>query len=108
MPTDLRHHLGRIGEDLALAHFERLFLPAVDGYVGRLGLADAVVDDVRQELRIRLLVGEDPRIGQYSGRGPLAAWVRMAAIRTSARRKTTRYQAFWGVLQGDCRGGVDT
>ena len=24
MPTDLRHHLGRIGEDLALAHLERL------------------------------------------------------------------------------------
>src|SRR5262245_61000539 len=38
----------------ALSYFERLFLPAVDGYVGRLGLADAVVDDVRQELRIRL------------------------------------------------------
>jgi RNA polymerase sigma-70 factor, ECF subfamily len=67
----------------ALSYFERIFLPAVDGYVGRLGLAEAVVDDVRQELRIRLLVGDDPRIGQYSGRGPLAAWVRMAAIRVA-------------------------
>jgi len=70
-------------DKVALAYFERLFLPAVDGYVGRLGLADAVVDDVRQELRIRLLVGPEPRIGQYSGRGPLAAWVRMAAIRVA-------------------------
>lgn len=67
----------------ALSYFERLFLPAVDGYVGRLGLAPSVVDDVRQELRIRLLVGEEPRIGQYSGRGPLSAWVRMAAIRVA-------------------------
>jgi RNA polymerase sigma-70 factor (ECF subfamily) len=67
----------------ALSFFERLFLPAVDGYVGRLGLSEAVVDDVRQELRIRLLVGDEPRIGQYSGRGPLAAWVRMAAIRVA-------------------------
>jgi RNA polymerase sigma-70 factor (ECF subfamily) len=67
----------------SLAYFERLFLPAVDGYVGRLGLTEAVVDDVRQELRIRLLVGNEPRIGQYSGRGPLAAWVRMAAIRVA-------------------------
>lgn len=67
----------------ALSYFERIFLPAVDGYVGRLGLAEAVVDDVRQELRIRLLVGDEPRIGQYSGRGPLAAWVRMAAIRVA-------------------------
>jgi putative endonuclease len=24
VPTDLRHHLGRVGEDLALAHLERL------------------------------------------------------------------------------------
>jgi RNA polymerase sigma-70 factor (ECF subfamily) len=67
----------------AMSFFERLFLPAVDGYVGRLGLTEAVVDDVRQELRIRLLVGDDPRIGQYSGRGPLAAWVRMSAIRVA-------------------------
>jgi len=31
-----------------------------------------------------------------------------AATRTSARRNTTWYQAFWGVLQGDCRGGART
>jgi len=39
---------------------------------------------VRQGLRVRLLVSEGggpPRIAGYSGRGPLAGWVRMAATR---------------------------
>jgi RNA polymerase sigma-70 factor (ECF subfamily) len=92
----------------ALSYFERLFLPAVDGYVGRLGLTEAVVDDVRQELRIRLLVGDEPRIGQYSGRGPLAAWVRMAAIRValsllerSKLRSHARDVSALGVLVGE-------
>ena len=67
----------------ALSFFERLFLPPVDGYVSRLGLSGSMLDDVRQELRIRLLVGAEPRIGQYSGRGPLAGWVRVAAIRVA-------------------------
>ena len=67
----------------AISYFERKFMPAVDGYVGRFGLAPSLVDEVRQELRIRLLVGDKPRIGRYSGRGPLAAWVRMAAIRVA-------------------------
>src|SRR6266498_2918226 len=39
----------------ALGFFERTFLTQVDQYVGRLGLSDHVVDEVRQELRIRLL-----------------------------------------------------
>ncbi len=36
-----------------------------------------------QELRTKLLVGEDPRILRYGGRGPLLAWLRVAATRTA-------------------------
>jgi RNA polymerase sigma-70 factor, ECF subfamily len=68
----------------ALVHFERAYLSQVDVYVGRLGLANEAVDELRQGLRIRLLLGEEPRIGQYSGRGPLGAWVRIVAIRLAA------------------------
>jgi RNA polymerase sigma-70 factor (ECF subfamily) len=46
-----------------------------------LGLQASSLDEVRQQLRIRLLIGSPPRIGQYRGCGPLGAWVRMAAIR---------------------------
>ena len=72
------------GDARALACFDEHFLSQVGrGWGGRHRLAD-VADEVRQGLRVRLLVsdgGAPPRIAGYSGRGPLAAWVRMAATR---------------------------
>jgi RNA polymerase sigma-70 factor (ECF subfamily) len=72
------------GEPRALACFDDQFLAAVGRSWGsRHRLAD-FADEVQQALRVRLLVGEGgapPRIAGYSGRGPLAAWVRMAATR---------------------------
>jgi RNA polymerase sigma-70 factor (ECF subfamily) len=65
----------------ALAHFDRHHLGRIDIYVARWGLSNDSVDELRQQLRIRLLVGDPPRIGQYSGRGPLCAWVRTCAVR---------------------------
>jgi RNA polymerase sigma-70 factor (ECF subfamily) len=64
-----------------LAHFDRHHLGRIEMYVARWGLSNDAVDELRQQLRIRLLVGESPRIGQYSGRGPLSAWVRTCAVR---------------------------
>ena len=55
--------------------------------------------ELEQLVRVRLLIpeaGSAPRIEQYSGRGPLAAWVRMVATRLaidlsrSARPVTSR------------------
>jgi putative endonuclease len=44
--TDLRHHLGRLGEDLALAHLERLGYKLVArNYRTRYGEIDLVVFD---------------------------------------------------------------
>ena len=46
MPTDLRHHLGRIGEDLALAHLERLgYTLVARNHRTRHGELDLVVFD---------------------------------------------------------------
>jgi putative endonuclease len=46
VPTDLRQHLGRIGEDLALAHFERLGYDLVArNHRTRYGEIDLVVFD---------------------------------------------------------------
>jgi putative endonuclease len=46
VPTDLRHHLGRLGEDLALAHLERLgFTLVARNYRTRYGEIDLVVFD---------------------------------------------------------------
>lgn len=72
------------GETRALACFDEHFLAAAGRtWRSRHPLAD-FADEVRQLLRVRLLVsdgGGPPRIAGYSGRGPLAAWVRMAATR---------------------------
>src|SRR5262245_53373190 len=55
------------GNPVALAHFDQHHLRRIGIYVARWGLSDDTVDELRQQLRIRLLVGECPRIGQYGG-----------------------------------------
>lgn len=70
------------GEPRGLHAFEQHILQRVPSRLGQ--LADFTVDDVLQELRQRLLVGRGdapPRIADYSGRGPLLAWVRIIAAR---------------------------
>jgi RNA polymerase sigma-70 factor (ECF subfamily) len=71
-------------EPHALAHFDAHYLtPVGRAWSGGHRLA-ASADEVRQALRVRLLVGADgepPRIASYAGRGALAAWVRMSATR---------------------------
>lgn len=69
------------GDPFAIDHFERDVLSQVGRFVGRLHLADHQVDEVRQQLRVKLLTGANPGIARYSGRGPLAAWVRVSAVR---------------------------
>ncbi len=65
-----------------LHHFERFALaPAVAALVD----ADMARDELLQQLRVRLLVAEaeaPPRIDQYSGRGSLRGWTRIAVLRS--------------------------
>jgi RNA polymerase sigma-70 factor (ECF subfamily) len=73
-----------VGDAAALAAFERHFMPQVTAYLGRKDALAGLGDDLKQQLRARLLVADGvlvPRIGQYSGRGPLGAWLRVAAAR---------------------------
>ena len=69
------------GDTAALVHFERFALaPAVATLVD----ADMAKDEVLQQLRVRLLVndGDTPaRIEQYTGRGSLRGWTRIAVLR---------------------------
>jgi RNA polymerase sigma-70 factor (ECF subfamily) len=68
----------------ALRAFEDHFLSKVGDFVARTDASPAFAAEVRHQLRDRLLIAEPgsvPRIGRYSGRGPLGGWVRMAAVR---------------------------
>ena len=74
------------GVPSALAELDLHVLAKVPEFLARIQGSSALPDEVRQILRERLLVGaggEPPRIATYSGEGPLAAWVRVAAVRTA-------------------------
>ena len=60
---------------------EERYLTPARGSLLRIDQRPEFIDEVMQELRTRLLLGERPRILQYGGRGPLIAWLRVAATR---------------------------
>ncbi|MCP3135954.1 sigma factor-like helix-turn-helix DNA-binding protein [Pyxidicoccus xibeiensis] len=70
------------GTPQALLAFDQHVLRKVPSRLGP--LPRATVDEVLQVLRARLLMARGeapPRIADYSGRGPLVAWVRITAAR---------------------------
>ncbi|MFT3699034.1 MAG: sigma-70 family RNA polymerase sigma factor [Kofleriaceae bacterium] len=81
------------GDTTAIARFERTIIPDIRGAIVK--LASDHVDEILQRTREKLLVGT-PRIAEYRGRGPLAAWVQAIAIREalmllrSSRRERAR------------------
>jgi RNA polymerase sigma-70 factor (ECF subfamily) len=74
------------GVPRALATFEAALMSRVPAFLARMKPATSVVDEVCQRLRERLLMpsaGRPPRLVEYSGRGPLTAWLCVAAVRTA-------------------------
>jgi RNA polymerase sigma-70 factor (ECF subfamily) len=63
-------------------------------------------EELAQRLRVRLLVaeaGQAPRIASYTGRGPLSAWLRVAAARLAVdqhRAEVSDSPPTWAVLSG--------
>jgi RNA polymerase sigma-70 factor (ECF subfamily) len=77
----------------AIEAFERAHLGVVGAYLARMRPSPAFVDEVRQQMREKLFVGRDggrPKITEYDGRGSLASWVRVVALRAAIdlRRQT--------------------
>ena len=89
------------GHARALAAFDAHFLAKVDSFVARFDVSPQFAAEVRQELRVRLLMGAPgahPRIAEYSGRGPLGAWVRKAAVRLAIDLKRAWHAPIEGPL----------
>lgn len=78
------------GEPEALRTIEREGLPAARAAIRRIDPDDDFVHDTLQELWSRLLVGDDARVRAFSGRGPLQAWVRVAAARLALDRRRVK------------------
>ena len=72
------------GDPIALAAFEAHFIAPLGAVLGATGSDADQIDEVKQELRRKLLVsdGDAPRIADFSGRADLRTWIRTAALRT--------------------------
>lgn len=76
--------LNEVGD--ALRRFDKAIIQRVPAFVSNLRLPPSFVEDVQQEVRRKLLVGEgerQPGLSAYAGRGELANWVRAAAVRAA-------------------------
>jgi RNA polymerase sigma-70 factor (ECF subfamily) len=70
----------------AVEAFMRRFDREIRIAAARIDRSPSFCDDVKQSLSETLFVsGDTPRIAQYSGRGPLGAWVGMSARRLAGR-----------------------
>jgi len=78
----------------ALAAFETHCNAATTKVFARLKVPDHQVEEVRQDLRARLFVPRGERsavILQYTGRGRLAEWVRVACLRTILKQRSRKH-----------------
>jgi RNA polymerase sigma-70 factor, ECF subfamily len=79
-------HAAAAGDPVAVAAFEREVLAQVRGIIRRYARDDARTDEIMQQLRIHLLLGDDkaaPRLARFDGRAALGAWVAMCAARVA-------------------------
>jgi RNA polymerase sigma-70 factor (ECF subfamily) len=74
------------GDPAALELLDRRYLSQIGSYLGKHGGTASFADEVRQRVRLRLLVAEPggtPKIAGYTGSGPLGAWLRVITIRSA-------------------------
>lgn len=100
---DIERALERLhGTDLFLAcaclqkdaeawrELDRTYLSRVGEFIGRIDRAPSFADEMRQRLAEKLLhdpEGGPAKLALYTGRGPLGAWLRVAAIREAQNAK---------------------
>ncbi len=74
----------------ALRAFEGEGMNVAKAAIARINGEPDFVQDTLQEVWDKLLLGSEARVRQYAGRGPLKAWVRVAATRVALDRYRAR------------------
>jgi RNA polymerase sigma-70 factor (ECF subfamily) len=93
-PADLYLAAACLANDpIAIAIFDRDVLLAARGAIGAIDGRGEMIDEALQRLRTSMLVGDQPRLLQYAGRGPLRAWVGIAAARVALMMKRSQKRA---------------
>lgn len=73
----------------AVACIEVLFDRATRA-VDRIGGKDGLAEEAMQRVRYKLFVASPPKIASYRGDGPLAAWLRVCAVREAISMRRSR------------------
>lgn len=83
------------GEARAIARFVDEILPGARTAISGVERSPAFVDDCMQRLHVTLLVGDSgaARLAQYAARGPLRAWVAIAATRIALMQRRSQQRA---------------
>jgi RNA polymerase sigma-70 factor (ECF subfamily) len=106
--TDIYLACACAGSDrTAIGLLEQRYLAPVRGSIARYHASPDFVDEVLQELRGKLLLPPSPRIARYGGRGPLGAWVRVAASRVAIDLLRTQEPAAPGDAQPEALADAD-
>lgn len=71
------------GEQVALRALEARYFDGMRAALASMKLAPALADEVIQEVRHKLLVGDPPKIAGYAGRGSLRGLLKVTATRTA-------------------------
>ncbi len=84
------------GDSQALAAFDKTHIAKVGLFVRKLKLPAAMLQDLMQLLREKMLIGvppQAPKIASYAGRGSLEGWVRVSAVNAAMNllRSEKRY-----------------
>jgi RNA polymerase sigma-70 factor, ECF subfamily len=75
------------GNASACAAFQQAYLGVIRNAIARIIPRREWLDDVASQCLGQLLVGSSPRLGRYSGRGDLAAWLKVVATRAALDAK---------------------
>jgi RNA polymerase sigma-70 factor (ECF subfamily) len=81
------------GDSYAIATFDRDLIAGARSAIQAIDSSKAFVDEAVQRLRASLFVGTGPRLMLYAGRGPLRAWVGVAAARTALMMRRSQQRA---------------
>ncbi len=75
------------GDAAALAALDSKVIAGIDKAVAGVDASASFIDEVRQAVREKLLVGSARRLTEYSGHGSLLAWTRTVAVRLALNLK---------------------
>jgi len=75
------------GNPTAIKHLDRDYVLPASAAAGRVDRSADFVAEARQQMRVKLLTGERPRLASYNGAGGLLEWLQVIALRVALNMK---------------------